>query len=71
MFEYKFIKIPISGFLKKEPMANHQEIIREYAEDGWRLVQIFAPAIHGYGAAKHFEIILEREVFDDDPLDDY
>ncbi len=53
-------------------MADHHEIIREYAEDGWRLVQIFAPAIHGHGSANHYEIILEREVFDDDTLtDDY
>ena len=35
---------------------------RAHERDGWRLVQIFAPSTGVYGAAKYFEIILEREI---------
>jgi hypothetical protein len=28
--------------------------------DGWRLVQIFAPGVAAFGAAKYYELIFER-----------
>ncbi len=46
--------------LKKS--ADYQQIVYEYAKDGWRLVQIFAPGIGAYGAAKYYEMIFEREL---------
>ena len=63
MYEYKFVKISLSsGFLVKKPKDDYQEIIREHAKHGWRLVQIFAPAISGYGIAKFYELIFERPI---------
>jgi hypothetical protein len=35
--------------------------VHEHARDGWRLVQIFAPGVAAFGAAKYYELILERE----------
>jgi len=62
-YEYKFVRLG-EGFLsvRKSGRAEYQEKISEYARDGWRLVQIFAPGIGAYGAAKYFELILEREM---------
>lgn len=63
MYEYRFEKVDLkSGFIAKKPNQDYHEIIEKYAREGWRLVQIFAPAISGYGAASHYEIIFEREI---------
>lgn len=61
-FEYKFIRLG-EGFLqvRKEARESYQETIEQHAREGWRLVQIFAPGIGASGAAKFYEIILERE----------
>ncbi|NPC93590.1 DUF4177 domain-containing protein [Bacillus sp. WMMC1349] len=59
MYEYKFVKVELSK-LNRKPKENYQDIITNHAKEGWRLVQIFAPATSGYGAASHFEIIFER-----------
>ena len=36
--------------------------MHQHARDGWRLVQIFAPGVAAFGAAKYYEFIFEREV---------
>jgi hypothetical protein len=61
-FEYKFIRLG-EGLLgvRKEAKATYQDAIQQHAREGWRLVQIFAPGTGAYGAAKFYEIILERE----------
>ncbi|WP_413375627.1 DUF4177 domain-containing protein [Alkalihalobacillus sp. 1P02AB] len=59
MFEYKFVKVELSKW-NSTPKENYQEIITEHANDGWRFIQIFAPATSGYGSASYFEIIFER-----------
>jgi len=61
-FEYKFVRIG-EGIMavRKEAKQTYQDVIQKHARDGWRLVQIFAPGIGGYGAAKYYELILERE----------
>jgi hypothetical protein len=62
-YEYKFEKIGLKGgFIKREPEQDYHNIITMYAEKSWRLVQIFAPAIHRYGAARYFELIFERPI---------
>ena len=61
MYEYKFVKIELTTWASK-PKEDYQHIIQNHAKDGWRLVQIFAPATKGYGSAAYFEIILERPV---------
>ncbi|MFN2747295.1 MULTISPECIES: DUF4177 domain-containing protein [unclassified Bacillus (in: firmicutes)] len=60
MKEYQFVKIELSSFNKK-PKEDYREVIREYAREGWRFVQIFAPATSGYGIASYFELIFERD----------
>jgi hypothetical protein len=40
-YEYKFIRHNYSGGRPAEP--EHHALIQEYASEGWRLVQIFAP----------------------------
>ena len=61
-FEYKFIRLG-EGFLsvRRSGRDNYQQVVHEHAEQGWRLVQVFAPGIGGYGAAKYYELIFERE----------
>jgi hypothetical protein len=65
LFEYKFVKIDLEGFFlaDKRPKMNHHQIIEQYAKDGWRLVQIFAPAVSvmGGGIPNYFELIFEKE----------
>lgn len=62
-YEYKFVRLG-EGWLgaKREARAQYQEQIHQHAREGWRLVQVFAPGVGGYGAAKYFELIFEREV---------
>jgi len=60
MYEYKYVNVNLSGFLKK-PKDDYHKIIDQHALEGWRLVQIFAPAISGYGSASNFELIFERK----------
>ncbi|MGJ9385559.1 DUF4177 domain-containing protein [Salipaludibacillus sp. CF4.18] len=59
MYEYKFVKVDLSNWNGKE---DYQNIIVNHAKDGWRFVQIFAPATKGYGSASYFEIIFERSL---------
>ena len=62
MFEYKFIKVELSSSgLAAEPKEDYHDIIHQYAREGWKLHQIFAPDVYGYGSAKYFELIFERE----------
>ncbi len=61
-YEYKFVRLG-EGWLsvKGDAKQSYQDAIQKHARDGWRLVQVFAPGTGGYGAAKYFELILERE----------
>lgn len=66
MFEYKFIRIGeyrLSALFGVHDKARetYEEVIDEHAQDGWRLVQIFAPGVAAFGAAKYYELIFERE----------
>jgi len=62
-YEYKFVRLG-EGWLgvRKEGRTNYKDVVRAHAQDGWRLVQIFAPAIGGYGMSKYYEVVLERPV---------
>ncbi|ARK32496.1 DUF4177 domain-containing protein [Halalkalibacter krulwichiae] len=59
MYEYKFVKIDLTTWASK-PKEDYHEVIAEHAREGWRFIQIFAPATSGYGSASYFEIIFER-----------
>ncbi len=62
-YEYTFVRLG-EGWLgaRREAREKYQEAVHQYAREGWRLVQIFAPGVGGYGAAKYFELVFEREV---------
>ena len=61
-FEYKFVRLEQSwwGGPSAQARAGYQAEVDRHAREGWRLVQIFAPATRGYGAAEYFELVLER-----------
>lgn len=62
-YEYKFIRLG-QGWLGTKRMAEleYREKIQQHARAGWRLVQVFAPGTGAYGAARYYELILEREI---------
>jgi hypothetical protein len=62
-YEYKFVRLG-EGWIgaRRSAKEGYQQVIHQNAREGWRLVQVFAPGIGGYGAAKYFEIIFEREI---------
>jgi len=65
-YEYKFVRLGeyrFSGLFGPQDgaRAGYQDVVREHARDGWRLVQIFAPGVAAFGAARYYELIFERE----------
>jgi len=62
-YEYKFVRLG-EGLLsvRRSGREQYQQVVTEHAQQGWRLVQVFAPGIGGYGAAKYYELIFEREL---------
>lgn len=62
-YEYKFVRLG-EGWLgaRREARDTYQDVVQQHAREGWRLVQIFTPGIGAYGAAKYFELVLEREI---------
>ena len=65
-YEYKFVRIGESRLsavfgVQDRARKTYETVIEEHARDGWRLVQIFAPGVAAFGAAKYYELILERE----------
>ena len=61
MYEYKFVRIDLSSW-KKEPKDDYHEIVEAHAREGWKLLQIFAPNVSGYGVASFFELIFEKKI---------
>lgn len=62
-YEYKFVRLG-EGILgvRKDGREGYQEAVHKHSAEGWRLVQVFAPGVGGYGAAKYYELIFERPV---------
>jgi hypothetical protein len=69
-FEYKFVRLgegrtsALFGPTTQGRNA-YEDVVHEHARHGWRLVQIFAPGVAAFGAAKYYELIFERERDDD------
>jgi hypothetical protein len=66
-YEYKFVRLGeyrASALFGVEGKARktYEEEVQEHARDGWRLVQIFAPGVAAFGAARYYELIFERNV---------
>ena len=67
-YEYDFVEMPKGAFSTREPRLggkDYREVVRERASQGWRLVQVFAPAVKGLGDIRGYELIFEREVLRD------
>ncbi len=62
-YEYKFVRLG-EGWMsvRRQAREDYQQEVHRHARDGWRLVQIFAPGVGGYGAAKYYELIFERAI---------
>ena len=62
-YEYKFVRMG-EGWMgvRKAAKTEYQDVVKDHARQGWRLVQVFAPSLGGYGMSKYFELILERPV---------
>jgi hypothetical protein len=70
-YEYKFVRIGEYGGsalfgVRDRDRKGYEHIVHEHAQDGWRLVQIFAPGVAAFGAARYYEFIFEREMSDDE-----
>lgn len=66
-YEYRFVRLGEnrgSTFFGVEDKARtgYEDTVHQHARDGWRLVQIFAPGIAAFGAAKYYELIFERQI---------
>jgi hypothetical protein len=60
-FKYKFEKIRLKGgWWTSIPTQDDHGLIERHAAEGWRFVQVFAPAIAGYGKPTYFELIFEK-----------
>jgi hypothetical protein len=75
VFEYRFVRIGegrLSALFGPGDKARkaYEPVVHEYARDGWRLVQIFAPGVAAFGAAKYYELIFEREALVGEPARD-
>lgn len=61
MFDYKFHKLKAnSGFFKFTYSEQPREIIREYAQKGWRFVEMIPLEWDSHGKTKWVELIFER-----------
>jgi hypothetical protein len=49
-----------SGWRTDTPKEDYHKIVANHAKDGWRLFQLFAPAMSGTGWASFIELIFER-----------
>jgi len=69
-YQYKFVRLGdnrgSAWFGVSDNARNaYEAVVHEHARDGWRLVQIFAPGVAAFGAAKYYELIFERERAED------
>lgn len=66
-FEYKFVRLQqdtvwFGGERPSEStLHGYEDLVHRHANEGWRLVQIFAPSIGVAGQPTYFELILERQ----------
>ena len=60
-YEYKFVRVALeSGLRTDTPKEDYHRIVADHANEGWRLFQLFAPAMSGTGWASFIELIFER-----------
>ena len=56
-YEYKFVRLG-EGLLcvRNSGRSRYQDVVNIHAQEGWRLVQIFAPGVGYMGRAKYYEL---------------
>lgn len=59
-YEYKFVDVDFSWWGQRIK-ENYHKIIESHGEQGWKLVQIFAPSTGAAGNVRYIEMIFERE----------
>lgn len=50
------------GFVAVDADAAYRGVAREYASDGWRLVDVVSPSNSVYGISSYFDLVFEREI---------
>lgn len=58
MYDYKIIRIPISLWTG-QPKEDYLSVIKEYAAEGWRFIQVYNPPAHGM--SNYIEVIFEKQ----------
>jgi len=62
-YECTFVNLSLrGGFLTSWKRDEYREVVQQHADEGWRLVQAFAPALGVCGAARQVDLIFEREI---------
>ena len=62
-FTYKIIRIPLKqGFWDQTPIKDYKKVIDEWAQRGWRFVQVVSPPIGFYGTSKFFDVVFEKQI---------
>lgn len=59
MYEYRFVEATIRSLFTQD---NHQDLINDYAKQGWRLVQVLYMNHNMDGRPMKCEVIFEREI---------
>lgn len=62
-YDYKVVRVG-KGLLeaRRSVRDGYAEVIDEYARQGWRFVQVFAPGHGVNGAPRYYDLIFEREM---------
>ena len=64
MYKYKIVKIKHSSWTGK-PKENISDVINDYAENGWRLVQVIRANSYAWGTSGFCtEVIFEKTLED-------
>ena len=61
-YENKFVRLGKGWLWPTSEADTYKEVIHEYAKEGWRLVQVFAPSRGMWGLANFHELILEKKL---------
>lgn len=61
MYEYAFVDIPVGTF-SGTPKEDYEQVIHNYAKEGWRLKQILTPPFAAGGQALTMQLIFEKKL---------
>lgn len=66
MLEYKYISFPIkktftSKKSKEQELLELEQLTNQYADQGWKLIQVFSPLGEGNVLPDNYVLIMARE----------